>query len=233
MKNKDTKKWLETRAFYAVVASLLVVIFGVSVAIINVAKIRRAADRIGGEDTTFYSVTEFTEMTTDSQANLNATGIADERETVPETTSATTKEQKKYILPINSNVIKDYSGNDMVYSKTMDDWRVHSGVDVGGEQGGSVVAIQDGVVLDVYSDELWGDVVIIQHGGGIEAKYCGVKSAIKKGASVKQGQEIGKLGVIPAESKDGFHVHLELCVNENIADPIQSMNMLSADGPVE
>ncbi|MBP9988904.1 MAG: M23 family metallopeptidase [Ruminococcus sp.] len=234
MKNKsgkDTKKWLETKAYYAVLASLILVIVGVSVAIINVSKVKRAVDNSKDESTAFYSVTQATEAQTDSQANLNATGIADERETLT-ATETTEAEQSKFIFPLESNVIKDYSDGEMIYSKTMNDWRVHNGIDIGGEKGQKIVAVQKGNILDVYTDELWGDVIIIQHENSFEAKYCGVKSNLKKGAFVEQGQEIGTLSIIPLESKDGAHVHLEIEINSTLTDPLKAMNMLSAEANV-
>lgn len=225
---KNTKKWLETKAFYAVAISLVLVIVGISAAIINISKIKNVAKGNEDEPATYYSVTQMTEF----QANKNATGIADERETTEEATEEATTAEQKFTFPLNSNVIKDYSDGNMVYSKTMGDWRIHNGVDIGGEENSEVVAIQNGNVLDAYNDELWGDVVVIQHQNGLEAKYCGVKSVVQKGQSVEQGQTIGTLGVIPIENADGLHVHLEIKIEEANTDPIKAMNMLSADAGV-
>ena len=132
-----------------------------------------------------------------------------------------------YLLPVNNKVSKDYSDGDMVYSKTMNDWRVHDGIDVSGNNGDNVIAVQDGKVVDVQTDELWGDVVTIQHGNGLTAKYCGVKATVNKDDSIEQGQVIGTLVAIPIEATDGMHLHLEITVDGKTVDPIKALNLLS------
>ncbi len=132
----------------------------------------------------------------------------------------------KFTLPLGTDILKDYSHGEMVSSKTMGDWRVHNGIDFTGGKNSQVLAIQNGTVKAVYTDEMWGTVVEIDHGNTMTAKYCGLKAGTtpKKGETVKNGQEIGELASIPVEAADGLHLHLEITVNGSTVDPLAAMN---------
>ncbi len=134
-----------------------------------------------------------------------------------------------FALPLGTQILKDYSNGEMVSSKTMNDWRVHNGIDFTGTEGAEILSIQSGTVTDVFSDDLWGLVVVIDHGNTMVAKYCGLKegTTLKKGETVKKGGVIGKLGTIPVEQADGHHLHLEITVNETVVDPLAAMNRAS------
>lgn len=230
MKNssgKDKLKWIQTRAFYGVLASLVLAIVGVSVAIYNVSKVKNILP-YSDEPATIFSIPEATQKPTSPQANANVTNIPDDRDETKSTYNDLNRPfSGYYILPLNSKVMKDYSDGDMVYSATMNDWRTHDGIDLEGKLGDKVIAAQDGKVLEVASDELWGDTVTIQHGNGLKMKYSGVKASVKKDADIEQGQVIGTLTAIPVEEKDGVHLHIETEVDGKAADPIKVLNLLS------
>lgn len=229
---KGKRDWIKTRTFYAVVTALVVAIIGVTSVIYNMSRIKNLLPDTN-EATGIYTVPSTRERTSEFQANVPATGVPDSRDL----TSATQRKSLandlnrpytgKYMLPLDSNVSKSFSGGEMVYSKTMEDWRVHNGVDITGNIGDNAVAIQDGEVEQVYSDTLWGDVIVIRHGNGLDAKYCGVKSELVKGKEVKQGQVIGTVTQIPCEKEDGVHVHLEISIDSEVVDPIQSLNLMN------
>lgn len=229
MKNssgKDKLKWIQTRAFYGVLASLVLAIVGVSVAIYNVSKVKNVLP-FSDDPATVFSIPETTEKPTSPQANANVTNVPDNRDETKSTYNDLNRPfSGYYLLPINSKVVKDYSDGDMLYSATMNDWRTHDGIDLEGKIGDKVIAVQDGKVLEVSSDELWGDTVTIQHGNGLKVKYSGVKSSVKKDADIEQGQVIGTLTAIPVEEKDGAHLHVETEVDGKTADPIKALNLL-------
>lgn len=131
-----------------------------------------------------------------------------------------------YMFPLGSGISKDYSNGELIYSKTMTDWRVHNGIDFNGAEGDSIKAINDGIINKVYEDPMWGTVVEINHGGGMTGKYCGLASnpPVKANDEIKMGQVVGMLGEIPIESEDGAHLHLEIYVDEKIADPLAAMS---------
>ena len=162
-------------------------------------------------------------------ANIGISGIADERIFIPETT-VKIEENKPFsgvfAMPMGTDIIKDFSNGEMVFSKTMGDWRVHNGVDFSGSAGNDVVAVADGKITKVYDDSFWGTIVEIDHGNGMTARYCGVRkgSTPAEGAEVKIREKIGSLGHIPVEIGEEDHLHLEVTVDGETVDPLKALN---------
>lgn len=228
-KSSEKKSWLLTPAFYGVVLSLVLAIAGIAAAVVNVARVKDILPDSG--ESTQYTVPK---TTTDFQANAEKKGVPDERDTTTHTTANDLNRPYSgyYLLPLNSKITKDYSDGDPVYSPTMKDWRSHDGIDIQGNVGDNAIAVQDGTVKDVFSDELWGEVVVIEHGNGLTAKYCGVKGTVSKGAAVEQGQVIGTVVVIPLEASEGVHLHLETQVKDKTVNPVKALNLLSENTTV-
>lgn len=115
-------------------------------------------------------------------------------------------------FPCGQAVLKEYSQK-AVYSKTMGDWRAHTGIDYRAEKGTEVQSTWDGVVSKTYKDSLWGYTVEITHDGNITSVYKNLdeKIYVKKGDSVKSGQAIGNVGDSAAvEKRDEPHLHFEI-----------------------
>lgn len=118
----------------------------------------------------------------------------------------------RMIFPCGNSVQKLYSES-AVFSDTMGDWRAHPGIDYAAELASPVSAAWDGVVIKVFTDKLWGNIVEIDHGGGVTARYCNLADNIlvSVGQTVKCGMQIGSVGnSAAAESKEEPHLHLEL-----------------------
>lgn len=176
------------------------------------------------------------------EAGADKTDVPDEREETSETESETeppsetepatmannelnTPYQSFYMMPCGTNIVKDYSNGELVYSETMGDWRSHSGVDFKAEKGAKVKAINDGIVINVYEDPMWGTVVEVDHGGELVAKYCGLgkNPPVIKGSKVKMNDNIGVVDALPCEAKEGTHLHLEIKVKGKYVDPLAAM----------
>lgn len=176
-------------------------------------------------------VREYTVPETDA-VDVDVTGIADDRTRESE---PATEENKPYTgtfaLPMGTDIIKDFSNGEMVFSQTMGDWRVHNGVDFGGAAGNRVDAVADGEIIAVYEDSFLGTVIEIDHGNGMTVSYCGLKkgSTLVEGTFVKGGDKIGSLGSVPVESADGDHLHLEVKVDGKTVDPLEALNKVRAE----
>ena len=145
---------------------------------------------------------------------------------------ASASAQQTYVLPMGTDIVKDFSMGVPVFSATMEDWRTHNGVDFGGKAGDLVMSAAAGTVTAVYEDASWGGVVELDFGNGVTAKYCGLQFdsiPLAVGDSVLQGEEVGALGVIPIEKTDGEHLHYEMRVNGVIADPLETMGRGGSD----
>ena len=73
-----------------------------------------------------------------------------------------------------------------------------------------------------------GATVVVDHGGGVVATYCGViaDESIKRGIIVDKCDVLGKLSAIPGETDAEFpHLHLEIAVNDIICDPLEVMGL--------
>lgn len=128
-----------------------------------------------------------------------------------------------YKYPLTEAVQKGYS-EELSYSKTMNDYRSHTAVDFKGKENDKVVAINDGIVLAVYEDAMYGMTVEIDHGGKLIAKYSGLNSAcVKKGDYVDIGNKIGTLGKAPCEAEDGAHLHFATTLKGKTVNPLDVM----------
>lgn len=176
-------------------------------------------------------VREYTVPETDA-VDVDVTGIADDR---TRETEPSTEENKPFTgtfaLPMGTDIIKDFSNGEMVFSQTMGDWRVHNGVDFGGAAGNRVDAVADGEIIAVYEDSFLGTVIEIDHGNGMTVSYCGLKkgSTLVEGTFVKGGDKIGSLGSVPVESADGDHLHLEVKVDGKTVDPLEALNKVRSE----
>ncbi len=130
--------------------------------------------------------------------------------------------QAAVMYPAGQNVMKEFSGDELVYSQTLKDWRVHDGVDFEVEKGTAVKAMTNGTVTDVREDPMWGTVVEIDHGDGIVAAYCGLAKnvAVKKGDAVTTSQQLGAVGEIPCEIAEASHLHLKVTKDDQVIDPV-------------
>lgn len=136
------------------------------------------------------------------------------------------EENALIVYPCSKEVIKEYSGENPVFSKTMNDWRIHSGVDLKASQGDKVVAITNGTVSDIFEDPLLGKTIVIDHSNGIVAFYSGLgeTSMVNKNDKVESGQEIGSINDIPSETLDGYHLHLAMKKDGKSINPLDILN---------
>ncbi|MCR4616229.1 MAG: M23 family metallopeptidase [Clostridiales bacterium] len=235
---KPKKKKFGSKTFYGVMALGIIVLgIGVWSAVEKTPEVsfdtesQQYFDDTG--DFTFWD--DGIDYVPDEQANVTVTGVPDDRAKSEEITAETIESTDNvpftgnFVLPLNSGIMKEYSEGEIVYSKTMGDWRVHTGTDFIGKQGEKVVAVQDGTVKRVYNDELWGMVMEIEHGGGLTVIYCGLSEGSTKsvGNTVEKGERIGLLGEIPVEQADGYHLHAEAKVNGTTQNFMKAINKVA------
>ena len=126
--------------------------------------------------------------------------------------------------PVSGRVLNSYSGDELVYSKTLGDWRTHNGVDYAASRGAEVTAPAAGKVVETGTDDKWGPVVAIEDASGRIWRVCGTTDAkVKKGDTVSAGQTIGKVGSVSCECAEESHIHLEVMEGEKYLDPIKAM----------
>ena len=97
--------------------------------------------------------------------------------------------------------------------------RMHEGIDIGVPTGTPVVAAAAGQVIHAGWLGGYGNLVVIDHGGGLATAY-GHNSSIVVGfgSSVAQGQVVAYAG--STGNSTGPHVHFEVRVNGSPVDPL-------------
>ncbi len=68
--------------------------------------------------------------------------------------------------PFSGRVLNAYSGDELVYSKTLGDWRTHNGVDYACAEGSEVSAPCSGKVTETGTDGRWSSVVTLEDASG-------------------------------------------------------------------
>ncbi len=146
----------------------------------------------------------------DSTENMiPSTPTADEAESVPYTEA-----EKSYHMPVNGEILKDFSTTTLQYSATYGDMRIHNAVDIACKTGTIVTSCSDGVILSVEKSGTLGNVVTIDHGDGLIIKYAALEDVkLKNGDKVNGGDSIGSVGTIPSECSDQSHLHIEAYKN--------------------
>ena len=154
--------------------------------------------------------------------------VSDEPYSSEETTSADApaKEPVTFSMPVQGEIIKNYSDKELQYSATYGDMRIHTGIDIACEDGTSVSAAGSGSVLSVEESVSLGTVVTIDHGSGITAKYASIKDAkVKAGDKVAAGDIIGSVTSIPGECADQSHLHFEITKDGHSAEPLGTLGL--------
>ena len=127
--------------------------------------------------------------------------------------------------PVSGRVLNAYSGDELVYSSTLGDWRTHNGVDYACAQDAQVCAPAAGKVTAVDTDGRWGSVVCIEDSAGHLWRVCGTADpTVQTGDEVSVGQILGRAGSIPNECAEETHIHLEVLQGEQYLDPAKLLN---------
>lgn len=128
-------------------------------------------------------------------------------------------------MPAMGRVTTAFAMDTLVYSKTLEQWNCHSGIDIAADIGTPVKAVMDGTVVEVTNnDPKLGVVIVIDHGCGVKTLYGNLNSdkLVKEGNQVKKGQVISAIGkTAPYEIEDPPHLHFEVLKDGKNIDPQQ------------
>ena len=98
-------------------------------------------------------------------------------------------------------------------------YKLHTGVDVGAPTGAKFIAANDGVVVNAERNGAYGNMVMINHGGGIVTLYAhGLEILVNVGDVVTQGTPVLKVGSTGYST--GPHAHFEVILNGEYVDPL-------------
>ncbi len=130
------------------------------------------------------------------------------------------EEAVRFVNPIGN--VQVTSGYGFYENQTLGWFYEHQGIDVAAEAGTDVLAMAEGKVESIATDELMGTQIVLSHSDGVKTVYCFVNAAegLKVGDSVKMGQKIATVAeATGSEYKDGAHLHLEVWENGACVNP--------------
>ncbi len=156
-----------------------------------------------------------------SKASAAADTTASSAKNASEKSSAGSK-TNEFILPVVGEVTFAFAMDKLVYSKTLEEWRTHSGVDLAADRGTPVKAVGDGFVSDIKHDPRFGVTIIVDHGDGIKSLYANLASddMVSPNQKIKQGDIIGCVGNTALfESAEQSHLHFEILEDDEPVNP--------------
>lgn len=139
------------------------------------------------------------------------------------------------LLALNS-ISEDYIGGAMIwpapgYTRITSEYgmrvhpitgayKLHTGVDIGAPMGASFVAAANGIVSKATYNHAYGNMVIIDHGGGVQTLYAhGSEIVAQVGQTVAAGDEVLKVGSTGYST--GPHAHFEIRINGQTVNPLE------------
>ena len=131
----------------------------------------------------------------------------------------------EFISPVAGRVERAHDLTTPVFSTTLEEWRVHCGIDIMTDEDAEVFAAERGEITRVYTDALLGHTIEITHEGDIKTRYSNLNPtsavSVKVGDTVEKGQAIGTVGDSSiSELADEAHLHLEFVVGNDKVNPL-------------
>jgi murein DD-endopeptidase MepM/ murein hydrolase activator NlpD len=122
--------------------------------------------------------------------------------------------------PVLGNDAHFVSGFGMRLHPLLNERRMHTGVDWEAASGTPVIAAAAGRVIEAGHKGQYGNVVIIDHGGGVETLYAHLSEiGVKEGDCVADGARIGAAGSTGLTANTG--VHFEVHRAGTAVDPLK------------
>lgn len=98
-------------------------------------------------------------------------------------------------------------------------YKLHTGTDISAPMGANFIAANDGIVTKAEYNGAYGNMVIIDHGGGVSTLYAhGSEILVQVGQAVKRGEPVLKVGSTGYST--GPHAHFEVRLNGVVTDPM-------------
>lgn len=162
-----------------------------------------------------------TSLEDDSDDEVETMAEADEP---PALTEAEVFEEadSSFVWPVSGEIEIPYAVDSLIYNRTMSDWRTHAGIDIYAALGTQVMAASSGVVEKIYTDDLYGVTVVIDHMNGLRSIYSNLaeQPTVSVGDSVLPGEVIGAVGTSAlAEAGEVTHLHFSMTLDGAAIDP--------------
>lgn len=160
---------------------------------------------------------------TTAQAGKNSTDS--KNSSANETSKNDTKETSKELAfqkPVDGDIIKEFAKDNLLFSQTLQEWTVHTGIDIKAEKTTVVKSAEAGTVKSIKNDPRYGLTIVVSHDNGFETVYSNLLTSefVVEGEKVDKGQSLGTVGNTAAfEVADDSHLHFEILKDSVQVDP--------------
>lgn len=155
--------------------------------------------------------------------NVNSSTSAKSTTTVPkEEKNAEQKQTLAFQKPVEGDIMQEYAQENLVYSKTLEEWTTHNGIDIKADKTTVVKAAEAGTVKSIKNDPRYGLTIVIEHDSTYQTVYSNLLTSefVVEGEKVEKGQSIGTVGNSAVfEVADEPHLHFEILKNSIQVDP--------------
>lgn len=130
-----------------------------------------------------------------------------------------------FLLPVSGTLATGHDPELQVFSPTMQEYRVHLGLDINTTEGAPVYSAAKGEVTKVWNDAMMGWCIEVSHDGNAKTYYKNLSETlgegISEGARVTAGQLLGAVGESAMlEVAQEPHLHFEMTVDGKAVDPL-------------
>ena len=144
------------------------------------------------------------------------------QENVIEETYVAPVKELEFMYPVEGEMLKEYSMENLVFSETLQEWIVHKGIDIKAPRTTVVKAAEEGQVVAIKNDPRYGLSITIEHRDGYKTIYANLLTTefVTEGENVSKGQTIGTVGNSAAfEIADEPHLHFEMLKDGENVNP--------------
>ena len=169
------------------------------------------------------SITNNLTKQTTAQAGKNSTDS--KNSSANEISKNDTKETSKELAfqkPVDGDIIKEFAKDNLLFSQTLQEWTVHTGIDIKAEKTTVVKSAEAGTVKSIKNDPRYGLTIVVSHDNGFETVYSNLLTSefVVEGEKVDKGQSLGTVGNTAAfEVADDSHLHFEILKDSVQVDP--------------
>ena len=237
MMNSKQKQKKLNRNISVALAVLIVATLCVTIAALTASRrVRDNGDNIASSTIDTVATADNT-STEHTDATSSSDNTATDAQSPTSGSDTPTVKVIEWTCPAAGNLIKEYSADIPVFSLTMEDYRVHAGIDIAGDAGDDVMAAADGVIENVYYDPMMGQTVVISHGDDYKSIYQNLQTVVPDGvaagAAVTAGQKIGTVGdTALIEISENPHLHFSMTFKGNSVDPLSYIDVSEAASSV-
>ena len=224
-KAQNDKKFNRATVITLITLALAVIIVSVAAVIAN--RQNKPNNPIPSDPDSTENITDSTESTEEPTEQESSSENNTEKPTQkPTNSSQAGNKVPSFILPVSGVLSSKHDPDLQVFSPTMNDYRVHLGVDLVTKEDAPVYSVADGTVSKIWVDPLMGYCMAISHAGNCVSIYKNLAeelpTGIVEGKSVRSGQLIASVGdsaMIEIGSEP--HLHFEMTVSDLAVDPLK------------